>query len=223
MLDIVLDLDDTIIPSGELQLEIVAEEKGWSTSYYDTVNRFVHAGYDWLAYSGMTADELQACFLKRELLERVTFEDDAMRQAWTDHLLNLTRCYRVTICTARGWHPRAAELTASLLGEDVCERVNLLVVAHDKVPKIEKLRQAGIIPHVFLDDNVREVTAAINAGAPLVGWNRHDLVDKPGALKGMTYQILNNTQYTACLHPLLNTLRFLERAVKMERNRHVTQ
>lgn len=182
---IVLDLDDTLVSSAFRQLECVLQsiDPEGLKSREEHLTRFQkECDCHWLAFSGMTASQLQACFLEHKLLERSEWDKPYIFQAWLDAIAEWRSVgHKVIICTARAWHPDARQLTMQLLGP-IAQMVSLIIVPHDHhASKVERLRVGGYSPAIFVDDNPKEIDSAQNAiePPPIVIWNKHSCVTPP--------------------------------------------
>lgn len=165
MATIVLDIDDTMVPSLDVQIHCISQEHGKTYSVEDL--RAVD--YHWLKFSNMTADQLQEVFIRRQLLERVKFYEQA-RPMWEVCIADWKAAgHEVLFCTARDWHPNALEITKNLLGTAIWMRAPIFLVPHDHSrSKVERLHDIGVHPDVFVDDNPREIKAAADVGVPVV-------------------------------------------------------
>lgn len=190
MLTIVLDLDDTLVSSAPAQLECINQAYGTAFTHQD----FEDAGWHWLDLLDRatvplgheaSASDLRQAFLTGQLLEKSRF-DSGCPEVWLNQFRAWqTVGHKIIICTARGWHPSAVYVTQNLLKELnlYCE---VVVVAHDGLPKILKLHSMGIYPDLMVDDSPSEIRGAMKAGVPLIVWNSHSWVEEQ-PFRGSTY------------------------------------
>jgi hypothetical protein len=158
-MNLVFDLDDTLLDTlpGMVAALNTATGKDYDASTMTT--------YDLPSLYGIDPVEVQRIIVAHRVLENVKWLEphNVLRAAFWRWACE---GHQIVFCTARAWHPNAHEVTDSNLtanGDFPCE---VVIVNHgDGYVKADALIARGLAPHVFVDDNYRQVVGAHKAGA----------------------------------------------------------